>query len=347
MTTGYDPIDHAREGVLDPLLLKPGADMRLVVPGVLLGIDTAAARLRVSVNGSGSIRLPYTPGIYTIGRTVHVLRNPLEGGRSQRVLGPAYPAPSTTTGTITAVNAGANEATVTVGSTSYVLPYIPVTTYSIGNKVWVLRSPALAGAPELILGPCSVPPPVIDPDDEEEAPPVPADEPEFGTFTRTLQPTWTGTYDSYRSAWDRWNTSRYGGRSTLYQGDPSFSAQGPFKGLATYGNQVVNLGATAISKIEVRLRGAGLRLASYPSIQVQGSPHGSKPGGSPSSSGDTASGSPGKSGAVWVALPSSVRANFLDGDVKGLCLTGSGYNAVRGTSSGDGMALRVTFTRPI
>lgn len=163
------------------------------------------------------------------------------------------------------------------------------------------------------------------------------------TVTVTIRPTWSGTYRHNRSAWDRWNVDRYGGRSTLYQG--SAHGSGSLTGLAVYGTRVRDLGAISITRIEVTLRGAGLVEGSYPSITVQGSPHGSKPSGAPSSSGDTASGSPGKSGTAKVALPSSVREAFRTGDVRGLALVGSGYGAVRGTSAADGMALRITYTR--
>lgn len=354
-----DPIEFARAGVLEPRGLMPGDDPAFLAVGVLVSIDTDSNRVVVAVNGSSGTRMPFIDGVYTIGKTVYVMRNPFDGGRSVMCLGPTRSAPMRVVGKITAVDASNNRATVTVVGSSFVLPYIPLTTFAVDDEVFVLREPQFGGQPTLILGPCTVPqappapeppPPAPEPDpedDEPTPPPPPPPPPEFETVSTTILPSYSGTYRVDRGAWDRWNTGRYGGRSTLYQGTSTpWSSEGPFKGLACYGNQVRNLGATSIGSIQVRLRGAALSLASYPSITVQGSPHGSRPGGSPSSSGDTATGSPGKSGAVWVSLPASVRSAFLSGSVKGLVLTGSGYNAVRGTSAADGMALKITYTRP-
>jgi len=343
-----DPIEFARAGVLDPRGLMPGDDPAFLAVGVLVSIDTAQNRVVVAVNGSSGTRMSFIDGVYTVGQTVYVMRNPFDGGRSVMCLGPTRSAPMSVVGKITAVDAGNNRATVTVVGGSFVLPYIPLTTFAVGNEVYVLREPQFGGQPTLILGPCNVPPPPPAPALDDPAPvPPPSPPAEFETVSTTILPSSTGTYRDDRGAWDRWNTTRYGGRSTLYQGaSPPWSSEGPFIGLACYGNQVKNLGATSIGSIEVLLRGAGLSLASYPSITVKGSPHGSRPAGSPSSSGDTATGSPGKSSAVWVSLPSTVRSAFLSGSVKGLVLTGLGYNAVRGTSAADGMALKITYTCP-
>ncbi|WP_062516494.1 hypothetical protein [Demequina gelatinilytica] len=345
-----DQFDYAREGVTLPVGVEQSIDTEMLAVGVLDSIDESKNKALVAVDGAESIALPFVPGIYRVNQTVFVLKNPFKAGRPFLVVGPTKPSSTRPVGVVTAVNAGANKATVTVVGQSYTLPYIPIVTYSVSDEVYVLREPRLGGKPTLILGPCDIDPADLeDDDDDPAAPPVATTTSTSETATATIRPTFTGTYDAHRAAWDRWNTSReeYGGASTLYQGDPSFSTQGPFTGLATYADQIVDLGATAISKIEVRLRGADLALATYPTITVQGSAHAARPGGAPSSSGDTASGSPGRSGAIWVELPASMVAAFAAGSVKGLCVVGSGYNAVRGTSSGDGMALRVTYTRQI
>lgn len=164
--------------------------------------------------------------------------------------------------------------------------------------------------------------------------------PKVVTRTVTITPTWSGSYREAYGQWDRWNTGRYGGRSTLWQG--SKYGSGPMKGLATYGNKLLELGADEITQVEVTLRGVGMN-SDLPSIVVQGSPHGSKPGGAPSSSGATASGQTGSTSATKVRLPESVREAFRTGAVKGLAIVGSGYGGVRGTSAADGMALRVTY----
>lgn len=167
--------------------------------------------------------------------------------------------------------------------------------------------------------------------------------PEQVTKTITITPTWSGSYRHAYSQWDRWNTDRYGGRSTLWQGNKYGS--GDMTGLATYGNRIEDLDADEIISIEVTLRGAGMN-SDHPSFVLQGSPHGSKPGGAPSSSGGTVSsgsGNPGKSNAVKVSLSSGMREAFRTGTFKGLCVVGSGYGGVRGTSAADGMALKVTY----
>ncbi len=168
------------------------------------------------------------------------------------------------------------------------------------------------------------------------APPAPKVE----TRTVTITPTWSGSYRHAYNQWDRWNTNRYGGRSTLWQGSKYGSGQ--MTGLATYGNKLRELGADEITSIEVTLRGVGLN-SDLPSIVLRGSPHGSRPGGAPSSSGDTASGQTGSTSASKVRLPASVREAFRTGAVKGLALVGDRYGGVRGTSAADGMALRVTY----
>ena len=155
--------------------------------------------------------------------------------------------------------------------------------------------------------------------------------------TISIAAQWSGSYRA-GSGWDRWNTGRYGGRSTLYQGNGFGS--GPMVGLATYGDQIVNLGAISIDRIQVMLRGVGLSGASGPAT-VQGSSHASQPGGSPSSSGSTVSGD------GWVDLDSSMRAGFLSGAFKGLCTVGGNYWAVAGAGNGDGMQLAITYTRPV
>jgi hypothetical protein len=173
---------------------------------------------------------------------------------------------------------------------------------------------------------------------QSEPPPPPAPAPDPGTpqtvsDTAVIRPSWSGTYREIRGAWDRWNTDRYGGRSTLWQGDAFGS--GPLTGLATYGSQITNLRALSISAIKVTI----VHAYGDGSVTVQGSPHASKPSGSPSSSGSTAS------GTSTISLPSDVREAFRTGSVKGLALVGGSYQGVRGTSHPSGMALSITYMR--
>lgn len=345
------PIEFARAGVLDAQGIPPEDDTAFIAVGILVEIDAVQNRVVVAVNGGAGTRMPFIDGIYDVGHTVYVMRNPFEGGRAVLCLGPTRSAPAYVVGEIGFDDSPASRAVVAIDGATYMLPYIPLTTFTVPSKVYVLREPQLGGWPTLILGPCTVPPPpaeeaVIPPPLPPPPPPPPPTE--FETATATILPTYTGTFRFDEYAWDRWQFASPAARSTLFQttnGGP-LPSQGLLTGLACYGNQVTNLGATSIESIKVRLRGAGLDLDTYPPITVQGSPHGERPGGEPLSSGDTASGSTGKAGSLWLELPNSFHSDFLSGAVKGLALVGPGKNAVLGTSAGDGMALRITYTRP-
>lgn len=419
----HSTLDAGQEAAYLPLGPAPGSDTRLLVQGILLGVDTDAREATISVaGGEGAIVPLLLPQDYTdwIGLPVQVLRDPISG-RSVGCLGLAGPELEPDdeqdedpglpeTGKVTAISSG----TVTVDAAGgpYLCRAITSAVVAVGDTVllmwstagapWVLgkagvstSAPSTPSAPGLSRTGGTVTVTWALPAGATSAQirrstnggktwkttghggtstklsmsqgqrltvqvraigpggnsswsgsssvtyPKPAPTPpKVVTKTVTINPTWSGTYRN-QGGWDRWNTNRYGGRSTLYQG--SAHSSGPLKGLATYGNQIANLKATAITKIEVTLRGAGLGEGSFPSVSVQGSPHGSKPGGAPSSSGATASGSPGQSGTDKVSLPSSVRENMRTGDVKGLALVGSGYAAVRGTSLAGAMSLRITY----
>jgi hypothetical protein len=209
-----------------------------------------------------------------------------------------------------------------------VLPYL-ASTYTVGTAVWVGLDDW--GAPYRVDGSSDVSVTSTTPPALPDAPPTTVQ------VTQTIGPQWSGSYRHNRSAWDRWNGSSYGGYSTLYQGDGFGS--GPMTGLATYGDQLVNLGAVSIDKVSVMLRSVGLSGASGPAT-VQGSGHAGQPAGAPGSSGDTATGD------GWVDLPTSIRNGFASGVFKGLALVGGNYWAVAGAGNGDGMVLSVTYTRP-
>lgn len=213
--------------------------------------------------------------------------------------------------------------------------------YLVGRTVSVLRNP-WTGRAEQVLGP--VIPPSVTPTDADSVPSAGPSAPTSNTFTVTVTPSWSGTWRDDRGAYDRWNTDRYGGRSTLYQGDAYGS--GDLVGLAVYGDKIKGLGATTITDMRLTLIGAGLDLTSWPAVTVQPATNGSKPAGAPSTAGSTVNGSPGKSGTVHVTIPSGTYASFADGTYRGLALVGANYNAVRGTSSASAMALRITYTRP-
>lgn len=314
------------------------ADTELTTVGVVYDVNAAARLVKVGVHDA-PLWLHAMPGRYqvrVVGSAVagstspglaRVLLNATTG-RAELVLGPVNPRDPEVPGTLTAIDTTAKRATVSVEGASHVLPYKP-STYAVGADVWVGLSDW--GVPYLVQGPSDVAA-------VASTPPSAPSAPGSAQTTQTIGPQWSGTWRSTRAAWDRWNTDRYGGRSTLYQGDAFGS--GPLKGLATYGDQLVNLGAVSIDRVQVMLRGVGLSGAAGPAT-VQGSPHGSQPGGAPTSSGDTAAGD------GWVDLPASVREAMRTGAVKGLCTVGANYWAVAGAGNGDGMVLAVTYTRSV
>lgn len=231
---------------------------------------------------------------------------------------------------LVAVDGDTQRATVSLrGSEAFDLPYLPGV-YTGYTTCLVLCDPLDGGRAVYVLGPVGV---QVDP----PTPPAPPPPPSSGgtvSATAVILPIWSGTWRATRGAWDRWNTDRHGGRSTLYQGNAYGS--GPVTGLAVYGDQVVGLGATAITDMQVAVTiatGSGT-----PVIQASGA--GTPPSGAPGFGGDTVS------GIGWVPLSAAMRTAFLAGAAKGLGLVGGDYLAVYGTGRADGMALRVTYERP-
>lgn len=212
------------------------------------------------------------------------------------------------------------------GSQPMTLPYLPGA-YAGITTVLVLVNPLEGGRAVYVLGPVGTQAP-------ELVPLIPPAPPASTTATAVILPIWSGTWRSVRSAWDRWNVGSYGGRSDLYQGNAYGS--GPLRGLAVYGDQIVNLGATSIlsaSVTLVRSNNAGLP-------RVQGSPSGDPaPAGPPSSSGST------YEGVGDVELGPDLCEDLRTGAAKGLALVGPQYVGVFGTSRADGMALKITYTR--
>lgn len=318
---------------LDLLLPDPTAasDNALSTVGPCYEVNTEARLARVGVHGA-DLWLPAMPGRYHSSNLagaglVRTLLNPVSG-RPELVLGPLDPLDPVVPATLTA--ASATVATVAWAGRTYTLPYLAGAYGALPSSVWVSLSDW--GTPVLVLGPSAVAPP---------PPPAGGGENPGGgatvQVTQTITPQWSGSWRASSGAWDRWNTGRYGGRSTLYQG--SGFGSGPMVGLATYGDQLVNLGAISIDRVQVMLRGVGLAGASGPAT-VQGSPHGSPPGGAPTSSG------PAVSGDGLTDLAAATREGMRAGTVKALALVGPQYWAVAGAGNGDGMALITTYTRP-
>lgn len=320
----------------------PGSDTSLISIGVLVDIDRAANKAMVAVNGGSGSWMAMVPGYYLIGGTVFVQRNPFKGGRSELCLGPVTGGDPLVLGRLTAINTSTVRGTVTVDGATYVLPYVP-STYTAPSDVWVMLSPKGGGTPQIIMGPNANPVAPPEPDEGGDIPTPPPPPPETVERKATITPSWSGSYRSIRSAWDRWNIDRYGGRSTLYQGNGAGS--GPMKGLAVYGKKIVNLKAISIEKIVLVVKGAGLASSGASStITLQGSPHGSKPSGAPSSSGGTVTGTTGKSGTARIELNAAMREAFRTGTFKGLCAVGSAYHAVLGTATAGAMTLEIEYT---
>jgi len=247
-------------------------------------------------------------------------------------------------GVVVAVDAPANRVKVAIhgGAGSWVIAAPPLSNYIVGRTAAVLVNPLEGGRAQCVLFP------VLDPGStpgETDLPDSTGEDPS-STKTRTvvIRPKWSGTYRVDRSAFDRWNETKYGGRSTMYQGDAHGS--GDLIGLCVYGNQIRDLGATTIDSMVLTVRGAGLNEVSYPTIEIKASTNGSKPGGAPNGSGSSFNASPGKDGVVKITVPSGLYSSFADGTYKGFSLWGSSYGAVRGTSAADGMALKITYTAP-
>ena len=248
-------------------------------------------------------------------------------GSSQDVYGVAQ---------LISVNPATGRATVTYrGSQPLDLPYNMGAVYTGITTVDLLCSPADGGRAVYVLGPRGV----MAPEDVPALPPAPpATVPASALIFPTSTQTWRST-----STWDRY-TGGDGALSDLYQGPAPVG--GILTGLACYGDQVVNLGATSITSITAALTRVGTGATSPVTLTLQGSPHGSRPGGAPSGTGDTASLplNRGQSGAL--TLTSAQREGLRTGAFKGLLLMGAAYAGVKGVTRADGMALAINYLRP-
>lgn len=321
--------------ILDAVQLAtsdPGSSS-LVSTGTVIAVDAAGHMVQVAVrqDPAAVVTLPAVAGRYQIGGLCRVLHNPQDAGRAVLVLGAVTPLAPYVLGTLSVANSTTYRATVVVLGQTVVIPYAPTGTYTGGSRVWVGLDDW--GQPSLVLAPSS----------EAAATGTPT-APETGGGASTVQavvaigPQWSGTFRVGRG-WDRWNTGRgdYGGRSTLYQG--SGFGSGSLIGLATYGDQLTNLGAISIDRVLVMLRPVGLSGAAGPAT-VQGAADGAQPGGAPTTGG------PGVAGEGWTELPAAICDAMRTGGVKGLATVGGNYWAVAGAGNGDGMVLEVTYTRP-
>ena len=309
-----------------------GADASLVTTALVYAVDAPGRRVQVSIQGT-ALWLPAVAGRYKISATAQGLARVLLNattGRPALVLGPVDPQDTAVLGTVTATGTGT--ATVTVLGSSYALP-AAVATYTVGQTAWVLLSDW--GIPLLVVAPSVLPA-------TTSSTPTPPTAPTSETAAAVIGPQWSGTY-RVGSGWDRWNTNRYGGRSDVYQGNAYGSGQ--LIGMAAYGDQVANLGATTINSISIQVYRQSDSYVN--SLTVQGSASGAQPAGAPSSSG-TSTASNAVAGGQWatIALPSDVREAFRTGAVKSLVVVGSAYGGWGGAGTGGSMVMSIGYTRP-
>lgn len=333
----YSILDSMALGRGDPEGVAPGTDRGALATGVLLGIDVASKEVQVSVSGSQGIWVPALPAIYTQNGPVRLLRSPLDGGRVTLCLGPLSDADLIVGGVVQAINASQGTLTVLTLGGSYDIPY-NAGTYSVGTLVHVLRDPQRFGAPTFIPGPQgnflgSNP----------SAPGGGAGNP-AGTTTReaVIVPQWSGSWRSGYSRWDTWNTDRYGGRPTLWQGDSYGST--PMTGLAVYGDQLQNLNAVSFSRMQVNVYRGDASSSSAKTPVLQPATEGTQPAGAPTVSGATVSGAPLLPGELSIIdLPSGVFEAFRTGASKGIATVGTDYAGFLGTSRADGFAVTVQY----
>lgn len=312
---------------LDFLTPSDGERTSSSVVASVRSVNAAARLVKVAMPGGSVLELAAMPGRYRVSDAVGVglARVLLDEGRPVLVQGPLDPLDPVVPASMTA--SAATTATVSWAGGSYTLPYLAGSYGTLPRDVWISLSDW--GIPVLVHGPSAVapPPPPPPPPDPGPAPTV--------QVVQAIAPQWSGSYRQIRSAWDRWNTDRYGGRSTLWQGD--LFGSGPLVGYAAYGTQVANLGALSIDRIQVAIRNAGA--GSGPATLISTLQNFPAPSGGPSGSGATAT------GEGWVDLPPSVFEAWRTGVWGGLALVGGNYAAFAGAGNGDGMTLVVTYTR--
>jgi len=323
--------------------LAPGVDRGALTTGKLLGLDTAAGLAQVSVNGSDGLWVPAIPGIYLPDGMVRLLLSPLDGGRVTMCLGPITGGQEIVGGRVKAVNAAVGLLTVTTLGADYALPYAPGT-YAVGALVHVIRSAARFGVPSYVLGTSG--------NYNAESPGQPgggAENPgQVVDRQAVILPEWSGSWRAAYSRWDSWNEKRYGGRSTLWQGNDAGS--GPMTGLAVYGDQILRLGAQQITRMQAAVYRADSSFSSGRAAVLQPTPHGAKPAGAPAippaAAGSSPALTPGQ--GAHVDLPAGVFEGFRTGAFKGLVTVGSDYGGFSGTPDlapvhADGMALIVQY----
>lgn len=310
---------------------KVADDTALVATGTVYEVDAAGGRVRVGLR-DGDVWLPAIAGRYVASSLVRVLLD-ATAGRPVLVLGPVQPQKPAVLGIIVA-GPTSGILTVKIEGGQYDVP-APMGAYTVGESAWILLDGW--GAPMLALGPSST---ITEDSGDSEAP---ASGGSTVVATATIGPQVSATYRS-GYGWDRWNTNRYGGASSIYQGNAFGS--GVLIGFAGYGDQIANLGAISIDEITMAARKVdtnGLSAA----LTVQGTAAGSRPGGAPAPGAfDTAS-TPTIGPGAWGSLtfPPGLREAFRTGAAKGLVAVGGAYGGFGGTSTPGSFVLQIRYTK--
>lgn len=338
--TEFSELDQARVVAPLPVGVNPGSELGAIVTGQLVGVDVDAKLVQVEVAGSEGVWVPAVADLYPDRGLVRLLRSPLDGGKLSMCLGPIVSSPLIVSGTILAVNVAEVTLTVDVLGGEYDLPFNP-STYDVDDRVHVIRDMGKLGAPAFVLGP--------EGGYEGSNPGAPGggvDNPgETVDLQAIIAPQWSGTWKVSGSRWDSWNpgNAAYGGRSALYQG--AAHGSGTLQGLAVYGDQIVALGATEITRMQVTVhRASSGSSGGVKTATIQPSPHGgAAPGGGPAASGSTSNVALSAGEAKQLDLPSGVFEAFRTGASKGLATVGSDYMNMLGTAQAGAMVLVVQY----
>jgi hypothetical protein len=305
-------------------------DTSLISTGTVLDVNPDKGMVRIAVRG-GDVWLPANADRYASGVLARVLLDPTNA-RPVLVAGAVTPSKPAVLATIASGPTG-GILTVTLNGISYAVP-APMGAYTIGQTAWILTDEW--GIPQIAIGPSSTATAGAG-----VAPPAPAAP--TVTATTTIGAQTSGTYRT-GSGWDRWNTGKYGGPSDVYQG-AAYGSSGTLIGFAGFGDQVVNLGALSIDDISVPVKKTSLDGFSA-ALTVQGSASGSRPGGAPSGSGDTAATGvlpPGGWGSLQ--FTPNMREAFRTGAARGLVAVGSAYGGFGGTATPGSLVLQIRYTK--
>lgn len=321
--------------------VAPGSDKSAIIIGRVRGVDAAARAVQVTVLGSDPVWVPALPAIYTLGGAVRLLRSPLDGGKLTLCVGPLDQALPLVRGKVVSINSSTSTLTVSTLGGTYTLP-ANGGTYTVGGYVNVERDAASFGAPYLVAGPEGN----FAGTDPGAGSGGSSNPGQVENRQVTIGPQWSGSWTGSR--WDNWNTyqAAYGGRAALYQGQGYGSP--PMQGLAVYGDQIVNLAAQSITRMQVALDrpSSGSGSGSGPAV-LQPSPHGDgAPAGGPAplTPLPAASVAISRGTLATVDLPAGVFEAFRTGAAKGLALVGSSYLNLFGADRAGAMTVTVQYT---